>query len=120
VCLELLNAPAARAVLAQADVPPPATPWSMLVGFDGNRDAVNWQVQQLVKELGTSCKMEARLGFTAQPLWQALAEWSQAGPADAVTFKANLLPSAVADFCRALDAQSDRPALRAHAGNGII
>jgi glycolate oxidase FAD binding subunit len=119
VCLDLLNAPAARAVCALAKVPEPETPWAVLVGFEGNVEAVNWQVQQLVKEIGTTCKIEARVGFTAQPLWQALIEWGS-WPGAAVTFKANLLPSAVAAFCQAVEAQAPTPFLRAHAGNGIV
>lgn len=115
VCLDLLNRRAAAEVFGQAGVPAPETPWALLVGFEGNAEAVKWQVQQLVKELGTTCKMEARFGFTTEPLWQALVE---CGRAAAVTFKANLLPSAVAAFCR--DAAAETPALRAHAGNGIV
>ncbi len=119
VCLELLNHRAAQEICAQAGVPAPATPWALLVGFEGNAEAVNWQVQQLVKELGTMCKMEARLGFTTQPLWQALVEWG-AWPGATVTFKASIPPSAVVAFCQAIAAQAPSPYVRAHAGNGIV
>jgi glycolate oxidase FAD binding subunit len=37
-----------------------------------------------------------------------------------VTFKANLLPSATADFCRQAAALSEQLLLQAHAGNGIV
>jgi glycolate oxidase FAD binding subunit len=119
VSLDLLNAGTASELCKLADAPAHESPWALLIGYDGNVEAVNWQVQQLVKELGTTCKMEARIGFTAQPLAQALIEWGS-WPGAAVSFKANLLPSAVAAFCESVAAQEPAPHLRAHAGNGII
>ena len=89
----------------------------MLVGYEGNADAVSWQVQQLVKEVGTQCQFEARVDFTAQSLWDALVEFAAAPD---MAFKANLLPGALASFCRSVDCEPNRPALRAHAGNGIV
>jgi glycolate oxidase FAD binding subunit len=119
VCLDLLNRRAAQEICRQAGVPAPASPWALLVGYEGNADAVNWQVQHLVKELGTTCKLEARVGFTAQPLWQALVEWER-WPGAAATFKANLLPSAVAAFCELAESAAPPVYLRAHAANGIV
>ena len=49
--------------------------WVVIVGYEGNADAVNWQVQQLVKEVGTHDRLDARVGFTAERLWAALVEW---------------------------------------------
>jgi glycolate oxidase FAD binding subunit len=51
-------------------------------------------------------------------LWKALVELT-ARPA-ALTFKANLLPSAVADFCRAADELPEGLLLHAQAGSGIV
>ncbi len=119
VCLDLLNQPAARIVFAQANRMPPDTPWIVLVGYEGNFDAVGWQVQQLVKEVGTQCRLQAHVDFTAQPLWDALVEFP-AWPDRQTAFKANMLPSAVAAFCQSVDCEPNRPALRAHAGNGIV
>jgi glycolate oxidase FAD binding subunit len=119
VCVDLLNRPAVKAVFARAGLPTPDVGWTLLVGYEGNADAVNWQVQQLVKELGVAQKFEARVGFTAQPLWEALVEWAQ-WPDGNLAFKANLLPSAVASFCQHADTLRDSPHLRAHAASGIV
>jgi glycolate oxidase FAD binding subunit len=109
VCIDLVNQTTAIS----------ETPWSVLVGYEGNFDAVGWQVQQLVKEVGTQCRLQAHVDFTAQPLWDALVEFP-AWPDRQLAFKANLLPGAIAAFCQSVDREPNRPALRAHAGNGIV
>jgi glycolate oxidase FAD binding subunit len=48
--------------------------------------------------------------LTDLPLW----------PEAVLTFKANLLPSALADFCIEANALPDGLALQAHAGSGIV
>jgi FAD/FMN-containing dehydrogenase len=82
---------------------------------------VGWQVQQLVKELSAAGAQgfDARVGSTADPLWHALTE-SPARPASRLTFKANLLPHAVAAFCREGSRRHDGVLLHAHAGSGIV
>lgn len=118
VIVDLLNRSAALEVFrAAGTVVAPDTVWTLLIGFEGNAEAVNWQVQQLVKELGTTGKLEARVGFTSQPLTQALIEWPLTA-ADAISFRASVLPSEVAAFCRAASTSAGQ--LRAHAGNGIV
>ena len=119
VVLDLLNPSAARIVFSQANHAIPKAPWIVLVGYEANPEAVTWQVQQLVKEVCTQCRIQARIDFTAQPLFEALVELA-AWPDAQLTFKANLLPSAVAAFCQSVDREPNRPALRAHAGNGIV
>jgi glycolate oxidase FAD binding subunit len=119
VCVELLDQAAAQVVYAQASLVALEGPWVIVVGYEGNAEAVSWQVQQLVKEVGAQCRLQARVDFTANPLWQALIEFA-AWPTGATVFKANLLPSAVASFCRDADSDANRPALRAHAGSGIV
>src|SRR5262249_61539646 len=95
--------------------------WLLIAGYEGNIDAVHWQVQQLIRELRGGGALEARVGATAAPLWHALAEFPLADqPGDVLTFKANLLPSATAALCRQIDAIPERPCLQAHAGNGIV
>jgi glycolate oxidase FAD binding subunit len=96
----------------------PAGEWVMIVAYEGNADAVKWQVQQLVKELGAQFPVEARLGYTSQPLDAALAEWPLS-PGGVLTLKASLLPSRVAEFLLSIGATSSVQ-LRAHAGNGIV
>ena len=115
VCVDLLNGPAAAIVFAQARLAVPESAWMVLVGYEGNIAAVHWQVQQLVKEVGTQCWIDARVDYTARPLCHALVEFGSSAQ-HVTTFKANLLPSALSAFC--LD--GDCPVLHAHAGSGIV
>lgn len=117
VCIELLNRLAAEAVFRAAGMVVPNAAWVLVVGFEGNMEAVRWQAQQLVLEVGGGPHLEAHVGFTAQPLWAALTE---CGNEAAVIFKANMLPSAVAAFCTAADRAGDGVVLQAHAGSGIV
>ena len=118
VCLDIYNRSAAQADFSQANVPVPDAAWVAVVGFEGNADAVNWQVQQLVRESSGGGSLEVLMGFTANPLWQAMAEWGL-WPASSLSFKATLLPSALAGFCQAVS-NREAPWLCAHAGNGIV
>ena len=79
----------------------PDSPWVVVVGFEDNREAVSWQVQQLIKEMaaGPGTAVTVLADKAAEPLWSALVEFA-AWPGARLTFKANLLPSAVAAFCR--------------------
>jgi FAD/FMN-containing dehydrogenase len=90
----------------------------LVVGFEETRDAVAWQVQRVQEELAPA-KLEVRRGADALPLWNALCESSLRSDAR-VSFKANLPPHAVADFCRKVEAPSRPLAIQAHAGNGIV
>lgn len=117
--VDLLNRTAAQAVFTSAKIVTPDAQWIVLVGYEGNAAAVHWQVQQIVKEVGSLCQVVARLSFTVRVLHDALVEFA-AWPDARLAFKANMLPSTVAAFCRDADQDSDRPALRAHAGNGIV
>ncbi len=120
VCLDVLNRTAAAWAQQQTRLPLPDAPWVLAVGFEDSREAVAWQVQQLLKEVPpeSASALDARVSSAAEPLWRALAEFPAADAR--LTFKANLLPHAVADFCRQLDALPEKPPLRAHAGNGIV
>jgi glycolate oxidase FAD binding subunit len=116
VCVDLLNRTASRVVFQHAGLSAPDAPWMVLVGYEGNADAVTWQVQQLVKEVGTQCRVDARVDYSAEPLCHSLIEFA-ALPEFPIAFKATMLPSAVAAFCIAADGET---ALCAHAGNGIV
>jgi glycolate oxidase FAD binding subunit len=120
VCIDLLNSRAARAIAAQNIVLPEA-PWVVVVGFEDSTPAVYWQVQQLLVEVATTGiqGVEARAASAADSLWLALVELT-AWPAAVLTFKTNLLPGAVADFCRAADELPVGLLLHAHAGSGIV
>jgi glycolate oxidase FAD binding subunit len=117
VCIELLNRQAAEAVFPAAGMAVPNAAWVLIVGFEGNMEAVRWQTQQLVTEVGGGPHLEVHVGFTAQPLWAALAE---CGNGALVSFKANMLPSALSAFCLAADDGPDCVIVHAHAGSGIV
>ena len=122
VALDVLNARAARAPSPAAKLSEAAEDrWVVVVGFEDSGEAVRWQVQQLLKEVSPSKPygLDALVGASAEPLWQALREFRLL-PEAVLTFKANLLPHAVADFCRHADSLAAAPLLQAHAGSGIV
>jgi glycolate oxidase FAD binding subunit len=118
VCIELLN-PAAAVRLSQCLSPERL--WLLVIGFDGNRGAVNWQVQQIIKELSPGCcrGIEVRIGAAASRTWQALMEYSASSDSP-MSLKANVLPSRTAQFCQQATASCPGIAIQAHAGNGIV
>ena len=93
----------------------------MLVGFEDNRSALAWQVQQLIREVSPEYApgLDVRAGPTTEPLWRALGD-SPARTDSRLTFKANLLPSRTATFCDHLTQMPYEISLHAHAGNGIV
>ncbi len=121
VCLELLNAAAARTLGAASGGALPDSPWVVVVGFEDNREALSWQVQQLIKEVAAASASGVTVlaEKAAAPLWSALVEFA-AWPGAHLSFKANVLPSAVAAFCRQADDLPDGLLLHAHAGSGIV
>jgi glycolate oxidase FAD binding subunit len=119
VCLDVLGAAAARLLNREADAGLPEAGPVVVAGYEGSREAVTWQVQQLVKELRTGHPLEARVGSPAAPLWQALAELPGAQPGP-LSFKANLLPSACAAFWGRAGELPGELLLQAHAGNGLV
>jgi glycolate oxidase FAD binding subunit len=121
VCLELLNAAAARVVGTASGGAMPDSPWVVVAGFEDNREAVSWQVRQLIKEVaaGHGAAVTVLADKAAEPLWAALVEFA-AWPGARLTFKANLLPGAVADLCTRAADLPDGLLLQAHAGSGIV
>jgi len=119
VCVELLNNVAAKRVFENACLAVPESAWQILVGYEGNADAVSWQVQQLVAELGPRDRLDAWIDFCTTPLWRALVE-AAAWPEGGMVLKARVLPSVTATFIQAIDQEPIRPAIQAHAGAGIV
>jgi glycolate oxidase FAD binding subunit len=119
VCVELLNEAAVRAADPRGRLP--AAPWVVVAGYEDNREAVIWQVRQAVGELRTAgaASLDVWAGPTAGWLWDALAEFPSR-PEATLTFKANLLPGATAQFCGAAAAFPEAPLLQAHAANGVV
>jgi glycolate oxidase FAD binding subunit len=118
MCVELLNERATRWVHERAGVEAPAGRWSVIVGFDGNADTVKWQVQQIVKEARSRYIIEAYVNAASRGLWQALLAIREMDASFA--FKANVLASATAEFCRHAESLCADIMLLAHAGNGIV
>jgi glycolate oxidase FAD binding subunit len=121
VCVDLLNQAAARAVNAMAATVLPDAPWLVVAGFEDNREAVSWQVQQLIKEVSPlySAALNVLAGAASEPLWQGLVELP-AWPGTGLTFRANLLPEGTAAFCRRAAGQPEEMLIQAHAGNGLV
>lgn len=121
ICLELLNAPAAKVLASTAALMLPDRPWVLVAGFEDSEDSVNWQLQQFIKEL-TSAGISgalARAGAATEPLWGALAELLL--PSDAqLAMKANLLPGNTASWCLRADALHSGLLVHAQAGSGIV
>jgi glycolate oxidase FAD binding subunit len=119
VCVELLNDAAVRAL--DPDRRLPDTAWVVVVGYEDNYEAVLWQAEQAVADLAAAgvAGLDVWAGATAGWLWDALTE-PASRPEATLTFKANLLPGATADFCRAAAALPEAPLLQAHAENGIV
>ncbi len=114
IALDLLNAPAARAIGRELGL---SGEYPVLViGFEDNADSVRWQIDRLKVEVGRSDLMVVE-GEPTAPLWDALNGFQAAGPGR-LSFVANLRPSTVAGFVEGLD--PERWAVQAHAGNGIV
>jgi glycolate oxidase FAD binding subunit len=120
-CVEVLNYSLGLRLGERLGRSLPTSPWALLLGFEHSPEAVDWQVEQIGKELAahTLGAWDVIKGPGADPIWQALTEVS-ADPRAPFVFKANLLPSGTADFCRWLNAHEFKPRLQAHAGNGIV
>jgi glycolate oxidase FAD binding subunit len=119
VAVELLNAAAMRLVQPVELAKQAQDRWLVVVGFESNADAVNWQVQQLIKEVKTDFSLEAFVGPPASPLWHTLEELTGRSEAP-LTIKAAMLPGRCPEFCRQLSRLVDVAVIQAHAGNGIV
>jgi glycolate oxidase FAD binding subunit len=123
VCLDLLNGPAARILARETGVGLPDAPWVVVVVYEESNESVSWQVQQLIRELPAASirGLEARAGVAADSLWRALAEFT--GREARLSFKANLLPTGVAEFCESVvrvGAASEEFLVHGQAGSGIV
>jgi glycolate dehydrogenase FAD-binding subunit len=148
VCVEVLNPRLGRLLaprLPRWEGPEGA--WVLIAGFEESAATVRWQVQQMIKEVpaGKVYGLDALVNDTAEPLWQFLRDFcldvpapqrtpprphtalpktpgpcSAGPPAAGLTFKANLLPHAVAAFALRADALHPGLLLQAHAGSGIV
>ena len=116
MAIELLNPSAARLLGEPLGLAPSSENWVLAIGLEDNRPSVLWQIERLKSELKQP-SMAVRQGNEAEPVWSALIEFQALRPGN-VTVTANLPSSAVARFANEL--VSDRWAVQAHAGSGII
>jgi glycolate oxidase FAD binding subunit len=120
-CVTVVNTAAALALPRLEGESVFSSGWQLFVGYEDNRTAVAWQVDQLQREtssLGSPIWKPWPADGTAD-LWRSLTDFPLAAPAE-LTVKANLLPGGVADFCARADNLPERLALQAHAGSGIV
>jgi glycolate oxidase FAD binding subunit len=119
VCVDLLNQRMARVIEQQTGIRMPSTAWVAAVGLEDNGAALQWQIQQLLREMPHARGLDVRVGLAADGLWAALVEG--AGPmTPTLSITANVVPSATAGFCGRLQAAFPNLALHAHAGNGVV
>jgi glycolate oxidase FAD binding subunit len=121
VCCDAINNRASRELQAGGNVRLPSADWLVVIGFEGNHDAVAWQIEKIMTELPVYARrgLDVRAGAVAEPLWQALAEFPLLADVS-LTFKASILPSQSALLCRQLQSLAGPIAVQAHAGNGIV
>jgi glycolate oxidase FAD binding subunit len=116
VCVTLLNRAALALLLRDVGISlPSCVRWSVLVGLEGSLERVPWQVDQL---RAGALRLEPLTGPGAVTVWRSLVDFPL-WPNARLTFKANLLPSALADFCRKADEGPNDLVLHAQA-SGIV
>jgi glycolate oxidase FAD binding subunit len=123
MCVDLVNAPVARLLRTRSGVLLPERPWIVIVGFEDSEHAVNWQIQQLLRELTTAGIHggEALAGAATEPLWQALTELT-AQEQGTLALKASVLSGRVAPFVESAARQwtAGEVLIHAHAGSGVV
>jgi glycolate oxidase FAD binding subunit len=97
------------------------TEFAVLVGFEEKAATVAWEVQQLKSELSSDLAAQSSefQGDLATGLFRRWSDFPLATHRG-LTFKANVLPAATAAFLRTANGLVPKPALVAHAGNGIV
>ena len=114
--LDRLNVSATRPIALELIDNATGGPWALMVGFEGNREAVNWQVRRLESEMD-------RTGLTvlqdheAETVWLNIVDY-EAEACSPVGFTASFAPSRSIEFLGLVD--RDRWSTRTHAGNGVV
>jgi glycolate oxidase FAD binding subunit len=95
--------------------------WLLLVGFDGNHEAVKWQIDQLARELAASdaAIMDTIIGPAARHFWATLCNEPMQG-GQQLSLYATIRSSATARCCQDVALLDPECAIHAHAGNGIV
>jgi glycolate oxidase FAD binding subunit len=121
-CIDLLDPAAGAAIRERLDLHIlSGSAWRLVIGFEDNFKAVAWQIQQLRQELPAELRssLEECPPDDERNLWSILSDFAL-WPEARLSFKANLRPSAVPEFCARAASLTPAPLLQAHAGNGII
>jgi glycolate oxidase FAD binding subunit len=123
ICVDLLGPSAIQAIRAEHGFALPGndTVWNLVIGFEDNFKAVTWQAQQFKQELPGELRgtLQEFAAADEEKLWAILRDFCLR-PRARLSFKANVRPAGVPDFCRQASARTPAPMLQAHAGNGIV
>ena len=92
------------------------SPWTVLVGLEGNATAVDWQIERLAVELNQTSLPHQR-DDAAKASWLDFVA-TEAQSAGQVAFAASFAPSRAVNFVETIDL--DHWSVRVHAGNGVI
>jgi FAD/FMN-containing dehydrogenase len=121
-CLDLINPATIQCVPSVRDFHGSPS-WVLFCCYEGNRESVNWQANQF---MDVSRSLEGRDTEVASVYasQNTIKHYHYHGSLESqvqakVTFRANVLPSALADFCMFASGLSSGILLQAHAGNGI-
>jgi len=119
VCVEAVNRHGAQALIRAGGGPLPDTDWVLVIGFEDSEEAVSWQVRHFLREAPepSMSSLQVLAGAATDSLWHALVDLPSLSGA-IVSFKANLLPDHVAEFCKLAAGADIR--IQAHAGVGIV
>lgn len=119
VALELLSEATASSIARQTNIQVRANSPVLVIGMEGARSEVQWQLEVLAAELESRDSTLARsyIGDDALPLWSALTDY-QVASEEPASIKANILPSKVTAFMS--EAIAMGIAVQSHAGNGIV
>jgi glycolate oxidase FAD binding subunit len=102
--------------------------WALVIGFEGNAQGVDWQVEQVSAEITRDLGYRPWIcsPIEADGIMRALVDFPLLQDDTTLTFKANLLPGAVLESCKLQrtwqrDLKSGQDfALSANAGSGIV
>jgi glycolate oxidase FAD binding subunit len=114
IAVELLNAPAARAVGGPRGLP--AGEIILAIGYEESAPTVAWQLDRLKSEL-KNAELTIVDENQTSPIWTSLIEF-QAQTIGPLSFVANVRPSSVVSFVASLDPSVW--VVQAHFGNGIV
>ena len=116
--LDRLNLSGTRPIALELITNPPELRrrWALKIGFEGNRAAVNWQVDRLISELYRSNSATDR-EVEAESEWSTMIE-DEVHAAGLLSFAASFTPSQALVFLDRVGL--DRWSVRVHAGNGVV